>query len=348
MKNLTIKKIAFGLLLAGYASSSAFATLTATTNDYIQGSAPVLSKLNGEVTAQTVTVTFTTDSDGNTEIGANDNVKVGDWMKISYRLLDKDGDVDTKSIQESLTVFTRTKDASGNYGDWQEIKTNDLKSITTKSEANTDGVQLGYIIFQIDDQFAGVDQIGFKLQESTDFGAPSKNHWLNVSDVWSSADPVVTNPGEAEPTTPPSTPAGPGDQAPGKGPIVSSTFKVGIFKYDAQGNLDTKVDYAAAGATNPKYGDKFSAVVWNDADKNGSIDDGELIKTSAYTFKWKLDGEYESVAAVDEDLTNGVTKTTSDGDTIFLGSETANHNSIYNTTYKAGAQGYRLKVTTNE
>ena len=347
MKNLTIKKIAFGLLLAGYASSSAFATLTATTNDYIQGSAPVLSKLNGDVTAQTVTVTFTTDSDGNTEIGANDNVKVGDWMKISYRLLDKDGDVDTKSIQESLTVFTRTKDASGNYGAWKDLKADKLKSITTKSEANTEGVQLGYIIFQIDDQFAGVDQIGFKLQESTDFGAPSKNHWLNVSDVWSSAAPVTTENG-TEPTEPPSTPAGPGDQAPGKGPIVSSTFKVGIFKYDAQGKLDTKVDYAAAGATNPKYGDKFGAVVWNDADKNGSIDDGELIKTSAYTFKWKLDGEYESVAAVDEDLTNGVTKTTSDGDTIYLGSETANHNSIYNTTYKAGAQGYRLKVTTNE
>lgn len=346
MKNLTIKKIAFGLLLAGYASSSAFATLTATTNDYIQGSAPVLSKLNGDVTAQTVTVTFTTDSDGNTEIGANDNVKVGDWMKISYRLLDKDGDIDTKSIQESLTVFKRTKDASGNYGAWEGLKADKLKSITTKSEANTEGVQLGYIIFQIDDQFAGVDQIGFKLQESTDFGAPSKNHWLNVSDVWSSAAPVVTNPGETELDTPPSTPAGPGDQAPGKGPIVSDTFKVGIFKYDAQGNLDTKVDYAAAGATNPKYGDKFGAVVWNDADKNGSIDDGELIKTSAYTFKWTLDGNYEGVAATEDVLE--ATKTTADGDTIYLGSETANHNSIYNTTYKAGAQGYKLKVTTNE
>ena len=346
MKNLTIKKIAFGLLLAGYASSSAFATLTATTNDYIQGSAPVLSKLNGDVTAQTVTVTFTTDSAGNTEIGANDNVKVGDWMKISYRLLDKDGDVDTKSIQDSLTVFTRTKDASGNYGAWEGLKADKLKSITTKSEANTEGVQLGYIIFQIDDKFAGVDQIGFKLQERTDFGAPSKNHWLNVSDVWSSADPVVTNPEDAEPTTPPSTPAGPGDQAPGKGPIVSDTFKVGIFKYDEHGNLDTKVDYAAAGATNPKYGDKFGAVVWNDADKNGSIDDGELIKTSAYTFKWTLDGNYEGVLATDDVLE--ATKTTADGDTIYLGSETANHNSIYNTTYKAGAQGYRLKVTTNE
>lgn len=346
MKNLTIKKIAFGLLLAGYASSSAFATLTATTNDYIQGSAPVLSKLNGDVTAQTVTVTFTTDSAGNTEIGANDNVKVGDWMKISYRLLDKDGDVDTKSIQESLTVFTRTKDASGNYGDWKPIGASDLKSITTKSEANTDGVQLGYIIFQIDDQFAGADQIGFKLQESTDFGAPNKNHWLNVSDVWSSAAPVVTNPGEDAPATPPSTPAGPGDQAPGKGPIVSDTFKVGIFKYGEDGKLDTKVDYAAAGATNPKYGDKFGAVVWNDADKNGSIDDGELIKTSAYTFKWTLDGDYEGVLATDDVLE--ATKTIADGDTIYLGSETANHNSIYNTTYKAGAQGYRLKVTTNE
>ena len=347
MKNLTIKKIAFGLLLAGYASSSAFATLTATTNDSIQGSAPVLSRLNGDVAAQTVTVTFTTDSAGNTEIGANDNVKVGDWMKISYRLLDKDGDVNTDSIQQSLTVFTRTKDASGNYGEWKPIKASELKSITTKSEANTDGVQLGYIIFEIDDQFAGADQIGFKLQERTDFGLPSRNNWLNVSDVWSSAAPVTTEEGN-EPATPPSTPAGPGDQAPGKGPIVSSTFKVGIFKYDAQGKLDTTVDYAKAGATNPKYGDKFSAIVWNDADKNGSIDDGELIKTSAYTFKWKLDGEYESVAAVDEDLTNGVTKTTSDGDTIYLGSETANHNSIYNTTYKAGAQGYHLKVETNE
>jgi len=267
-------------------------------------------------------------------------------MKISYRLLDKDGDVDTKSIQESLTVFTRTKDASGNYGDWKPIKAGDLKSITTKSEANTEGVQLGYIIFEIDDQFAGVDQIGFKLQERTDFGAPSKNHWLNVSDVWSSADPVVTNPEEAEPTTPPSTPAGPGDQAPGKGPIISDTFKVGIFKYDANDQLDTSVNYAKAGATNPQYGDKFGAVVWNDADRNDSIDSGELIKTSAYTYKWTLDGTYLDTNATTDELASSTT--TAQGDTIYLGSTTANHNSIYNTAYKAGAQGYHLRVETNE
>ena len=67
MKNLTIKKIAFGLLLAGYASSSAFA-LVATTSEPIQGSAPVLSKVNGDAKDHTVSVTFTSDSAGTTEM----------------------------------------------------------------------------------------------------------------------------------------------------------------------------------------------------------------------------------------------------------------------------------------
>ena len=341
MKNSTIKKIAFGLLLAGYASSSAFA-LVATTNGLIQGNAPVLSKVNGDAKDHTVSVTFTSDSAGTTEIGANENVKVGDYMKISYKVLDKDGDTDQGQVLDSLKVFTRTKDSSGNFGAWQPVT--DLKTTFTPG-TNENGVQSNSIIVEIDDRFAGVDQIGFQLQERTEFGLPNSNEWLSISDVWSSELPEVSTGGTA-PDSLPSDPKGPGDQAPGKGPIVSDTFKVGIFKYDAQGNLDTKVDYAAAGATNPKYGDKFGAVVWNDADKNGSIDDGELIKTSAYTYQWTLDGTYQGVAATDDVLPS--TKTTADGDTVYLGSETANHNSIYNTTYQAGAQGYRLKVTANQ
>ena len=341
MKNSTIKKIAFGLLLAGYASSSAFA-LVATTNGLIQGNAPVLSKVNGDAKDHTVSVTFTSDSAGTTEIGANDNVKVGNYMKISYKVLDKDGDMDQGQVLESLAVFVRTKDSTGTFGTWQPVK--DLKT-TFNPGTNENGVQSNSIIVEIDDRFAGVDQIGFQLQERTEFGLPNSNEWLSISDVWSSELPEVST-GETAPDTLPSDPKGPGDQAPGKGPIVSDTFKVGIFKYDEQGNLDTKVDYAAAGATNPKYGDKFGAVVWNDADKNGSIDDGELIKTSAYTYQWTLADTYEYVAATDDVLQS--TKTTADGDTVYLGSETANHNSIYNTTYKAGAQGYRLKVTANQ
>ena len=342
MKNSTIKKIAFGLLLAGYASSSAFA-LVATTNGLIQGNAPVLSKVNGDAKDHTVSVTFTSDSAGTTEIGANENVKVGDYMKISYKVLDKDGDMDQGQVLESLAVFVRTKDSTGTFGTWQPVK--DLKT-TFNPGTNENGVQSNSIIVEIDDRFAGVDQIGFQLQERTEFGLPNSNEWLSISDVWSSELPEVST-GETAPDTLPSDPKGPGDQAPGKGPIVSDTFKVGIFKYDADDKLDNTVDYAKAGATvSPKYGDKFGAVVWNDADKNGSIDDGELIKTSAYTYQWTLDGTYSDVAATDDVLPS--TKTTADGDTVYLGSETANHNSIYNTTYKAGAQGYRLKVTANQ
>ena len=341
MKNSTIKKIAFGLLLAGYASSSAFA-LVATTNGLIQGNAPVLSKVNGDAKDHTVSVTFTSDSAGTTEIGANENVKVGDYMKISYKVLDKDGDTDQGQVLDSLKVFTRTKDSSGNFGAWQPVT--DLKT-TFNPGTNENGVQSNSIIVEIDDRFAGVDQIGFQLQERTEFGLPNKNEWLSISDVWSSELPEVST-GDTAPDSLPSDPKGPGDQAPGKGPIVSDTFKVGIFKYDADDKLDNKVDYAQAGATvSPKYGEKFGAVVWNDADKNGSIDDGELIKTSAYTYQWTLADTYESVAATDDVLQS--TKTTADGDTIYLGSETANHNSVYNTTYKAGAQGYKLKVTAN-
>ena len=348
MKNLTIKKIAFGLLLAGYASSSAFATLTATTNQPIQGSAPVLSKVNG-LALHTVTVTFTTDAEGNTEIEATDNVKVGNYMKISYKVLDDDGDLDQEDIIKTVTLYKREKDNDGQYTSWKEIDASVLSAAKVITGDSQNGQQLNSIIIPISDDFAGADQIGFKLQERTKYGAPSVNQWISVSDVWSSELPEVSTDG-TEPAGLPSDPKGPGDQAPGKGPIVSDTFKVGIFKYDDKDILDTKVNYAKIDASTPtpKYGDKFGAVVWNDADKNGSIDDGELIKTSAYTYKWTLYGNYEQVDATNDALES--TKTTADGDTILLGRKAANetHNSMYNTTYKAGAQGYRLKVETNE
>ncbi|MCX8648802.1 hypothetical protein J3U21_00430 [Gilliamella sp. B2776] len=343
MKNLTIKKIAFGLLLAGYASSSAFATLHATTNEVIQGNAPVLSKINGDTVEHTVTVTFTTDAAGTTSIGNNDNVKVGDYLKISYNVLDKDGDADNGNIKDTLTVYVRAKKDDGSFNDWKAIAAKDLKGLSFTAAANVNGVQSGSIIFEIDDQFAGADQIGFKLQERTEFGLPNSNKWISVSDVWSSANPVV---GGEEPDSLPDTSVGPGEPTIGKGPIVSSTFKVGIFKYDATDKLDTTVNYAKAGATNPKYGDKFGAVVWNDADKNDNIDSGELVKTSAYTYQWKLIGDYQSTAAVDEVLASDTT--TAEGDTIYLGSKSANNNSIYNTNYKAGAQGYKLFVETKQ
>ena len=336
MKNLTIKKIAFGLLLAGYASSSAFAaSFNATTTKAIEGNAPVLSKTSGDAD-HTVSVTFTTDRDGSNPVAANDNVQVGNYMKISYNLLDKDGDKDNGNIKESLSVYAKIN------GKWETFSADDLGATFTADE-NANGRQSGSITIEISDKFAGAEKLGFKLQERTEFGLPSENQWINVSDVWSSTKPEVTG---DEPTQVPSDEAGPGDKAPGIGPIISSTFKLGIFKYTSTDGLDTTNDYATADI-NPKYGDQFVAVIWNDADNDGKFDQAnEQEFTSGYSFKWTLVGDNDGVAATGDELATVSTNREGEGDTIYLGSSSANHNSIYNTSYTAGAQGYRLKVET--
>ena len=338
MKNLTIKKIAFGLLLAGYASSSAFAaSFNATTNKAIEGNAPVLSKTSGDAD-HTVSVTFTTDRDGSNPVAANDNVQVGNYMKISYNLLDKDGDKDNGNIKESLSVYAKIN------GKWETFSADDLGATFTADE-NINGRQSGSIVFEITNKFAGAEQVGFRLQERTEFGLPNTNEWINVSDVWSSTDPEVTTGGK-EPTQPPSSEAGPGDKAPGIGPIIGSTFKLGIFKYTSADTLDTDNNYATADI-NPKYGDQFAAVVWNDTNNDGKFDEAnEQEFTSGYSFKWTLVDTYEGVAANSDALDTVSENKKAEGDTIYLGSSSANHNSIYNTSYKAGAQGYRLKVET--
>lgn len=353
MKNLTLKKVAFGLLLAGYASSSAFAAvLTAETSAPIHGNAPILSKTSADVD-HTVSLTITTDAAGQTPIADTDQVKVGQYFKISYNLKDKDGDVDNKNIEQTVTFFVRQKDATGNFGDWKKINT--LEGLTSTATTNVNGVSQGTIIFKINSEFSGADEIGFTLQEQTEFGLPNTNKWLNVSDIWSKVPPEVD---DNKPTKPSEEKHGPGDTPPSKGPIIDDGYRVGIFKYNTDGNLDLTVNYTVKPATGdaptPKYGEKYGAVVWDDANKNNLPDAGELVKTSSYTYTWTLSNDPAATAdyqdaVTTEALTAGTTTTTGTNDTIYLGSEdgSKNNNELYNTKYKAGAQGHLLKVSTD-
>lgn len=337
MKNLTIKKIAFGLLLAGYASSSAFA-LQATTKQVINGNAPVISKTSSDVD-HTVSVTITTDPDGAKPIGETDLVKVGHYVAISFNLKDPDGDVDNASIEKTLTIYYRKKKSDGTFDAWQTVGHGDLQDLKTTNTDNQDGVSLTKIVFRLNDQFKGAYEIGFKLQEQTEFGLPAVNEWLNVSDIWATTAPEHS---KDEPTAPPASLVGPGDVPPGsKRPVVNDSVKLGIFKYDANDNLVTSVNYAKddSNTPTPNYGEKFGAVVWTDDNDNDTVDNDEAIVTSSYEYEWLLAGNaYEGV-----DPKNDVIAT---GSTIFLGSKTANNNSIYDSTYKAGAQGYKLSVKT--
>lgn len=350
MKNLTVKKVALGLFLAGYAASSAFA-LDARTSAAISGNAPLLKAVADGAKEHTLTVRVSTDANGDTLIG-NRAAKVGDYIVIKFNVEDKDGDLDTGKIKDTLKVFTK-KNASDS---WTDIGT------LTDLVATNDG-EKGQISFKIDSQFSGAKFIGFRLLERTDFGLPYTGKWLQVNDIWARNEgPSVVNPSNPEDPTnsgpadpgaadPSTEPHGPGDTHAdnGHGPIVTGLEAVGIFKVNTDGVIDKSVNYAKDGAPAPVYGEKFAAVAWEDADNNSLIDNDETEITTNYSFVWHLAGVYENVEADVAELTAGVENGEATNSLITLGSAdgSVKHNSLYAEAYKAGAQGYSLKVETN-
>jgi hypothetical protein len=328
VKNLTIKKVALGLFLAGYAASSAFAALEASSVNVIKGNAPAI-KANSGANEHTMTLTVTTDPTGNSPISSDNGrqrVQVGDYIHITYDLVDNDGDTDTTgAMKATLKVYKIAQDGK-------------LTQVTTVQVQDDSTASQGHLSFKITNDFAGAKTIGYTIQEKTSFGLPDHGQYLAVSDIFSSTDPSVSG-SEQTPT---------GDHGPGNtpepivGPIDSDSMRVGIFR--KVGN--TMVNYAKPGSSAiPNYGDEFKAIVWNDANNDFEINSGED-KFTGYTFEWTLVNEgyvdeqnpgtgtgYKGVDALPTSLT-------SNGDTITLG----NTNSMYATAYKAGGQGYRLKV----
>ncbi|MFQ1016215.1 hypothetical protein [Gilliamella sp. BG7] len=344
MKNLTIKKVALGLFLAGYAASSAFA-LDATTQSVIMGNAPTL-KANSASNDHTLTVGITSDAAGTSPIG-NRAAKVGDYIFIKFNLYDEDGDTDNEKIKDTLTVFVKKN------GTWNPITT-----LSNLGASNNQQTGDGEVHFQIDDSFIGASQIGFTILERTDFGLPYVGNWLQVNDIWAAGNTPNTKPADPNNPNAPTDPDdgtngtshGPGsiENGSGHGPIVSSNgVIVGIFKIDPNGNVDKTVNYTENNAPALNYGEKFEVIVWDDVDGNKNIDPGETELTDSYTYKWYLDGTYEGVTAETTELTTNITG--QDNRQITLGdTQGGKHNSIYAAAgYKAGAQGYHLKVEAN-
>lgn len=378
MKNLTIKKVALGLFLAGYAASSAYAVdITGETVNQIQGNAPVIFAKDHDI-ERAITIRITEDTAGDTAAGRDRKAQVGDYIHIFYNLKDSDGDVDsTGAIKDTLRVWiNRTTDDVS----WSNV-TSDLSSSLTYSN---DG-EKGHIYFKITESMAGAVKVGLQLQEKTSFGNPNVNEWLNLADIWSTQVPqhqeTLGNDEQPAPNT------GSGDPDPNNpgGPIYSGeSTKIGIFKYKPDGVLDMSINIAAAlparptgtseadwaKRTVPQYGDRLGAVVWQITDGNTTGDHSlpntagtDRIITASYQFTWKLYGTSSdntgSVAAPADALTTGVYSVAAAdiGDSIALGAVEAaggnvatiantKHNSLYNTltTTRAGIQGFKLQV----
>ncbi|MWN05069.1 hypothetical protein [Gilliamella sp. Pas-s95] len=344
------------MFLAGYAASSAFAALQKETASFINGNAPVLKSRAGADNKLTVDVIH---ADG-TPYVAGDVVRVGDKVHIKYRLADLDGDTDTASagkVKDSLKVSG--KDSNGS---WVDI------TPTVVSTYDATDPELGELVFELTNDFVGKSSIGFKVLAETEFGLPTKGNWVWVSDIFGTGDPAHSGNNPANPGAPGDNgnPGGPGEgNIPGTnpGPIMPSGGVLGIFLVDSTGTLLNSESYSHLGSTlKPKYGERYAAIVWDDANSNGTIDSGETEFTTGFRFEWHVTGDSSDVPVTDgfigSNIVAGTTALTGNGnrkgtnDTIFLGSDTAGtkHNSVYTGIFgnhKAGIQGYKLQVKTN-
>lgn len=370
MKILSMKKVALGLLLAGYAASSAYAADNqAVTSNTIVGNAPVISSKNN--IDGRFTVHITSDSEGNTFLTEGSSPEVGHYIHIYYHLTDTDGDTDSdNSVLRTLKVFMKKVGADG----WKTVTFSE-GDIKAKYEGEE-----GHISFQITSDMAGAEKIGFQLQEITTYGAPRENRWLTVANIWNANAP--TNPPGTIQKLPDDdsqigSTLGSDDDGPGgqggedpkslpSGPIVNERLmKLGIFKYNAAGAIDYAVNLAdpsASGdAATPKYGDKLAAVLWmkNDSSNTSSsphFDSGDVDLSDSYKFIWYVSGSAFGDSAKE-------TETTASEDSTKLAGEEADpsgkghgtlalgpSNSVYSSLnggagYKAGIQGFLLNVT---
>lgn len=371
MKILSMKKVALGLLLAGYAASSAYAADNqATTSNTIVGNAPVISSKNN--IDGRFTVHITSDSEGNTFLTEGSSPEVNHYIHIYYKLNDTDGDTDSNnSVLGTLRVFMKKVGAEG----WKTV-TFPEGALKAKYEGEE-----GHISFQITSDMVGAEKIGFQLQEITTYGAPRENRWLTVANIWNAGTP--TNPPGITGKLPDDdsqigTIIGSNDDGPGgqggedpkslpSGPIVDEhLMKLGIFKYDATGAIDYAVNLAdpssgTGDAATPKYGDKLAAVLWlkNDSSNTSSsphFDSGDADLSNSYKFIWYVSG------STNEDSAKETETTASEDSTKLVGEladpsgkghgtfELGPNNSVYSSLnggagYKAGIQGFKLNVT---
>ena len=349
MKNLSIKKVALGIFLAGYAATSAYADFSPKmTQAQIEGNAPVIYHPNG-TDQRKMFVRITNDEAGTTAIGNTVHAKVGNYIHIFYKLKDADGDMDNDtdhSVANTLTVYKKTtRDTS-----WVPVAVN-AQSRNTGED--------GHIYFEITSAMAGANVVGFTLQEVTPYGNPKANQWLQVSNIWKTSAPNVIGSNQA-PTV---DDYGPGEIDPDNpiGPIESDATKMGIFKVNASGTPIWDKNLAAATGPEldnpdfiPKYGDKLAAVVWTASEANGGNDTPDLgsgtptdtDQSQAYTFTWSLRGTADGIAA---NTTETVTQGVSVDDVhkwgiIKLGTNNSDYNSLNGGAYKAGIQGFHLQV----
>ncbi|WP_392552673.1 hypothetical protein RHO14_02075 [Orbus wheelerorum] len=269
MRTLTIKKIAFGILLAGYAASSAFALNSTTTNN-TGGLAPFINakSMPDSITDNSIDVQVYR---GSTKLTTGSQWAVGDRIKLVYKVSDGDGDSDLLRTADSIN-FTYLKN-----GSWTtSYLAPNSKRIGTSSDDGVDLTNFQVVEWTIPASAVNSTQIGFIIQPFTLYGSPDRNNWLSITDITSTVPPgnggTDTPPG-TPPATPPGGGTGGGEGGGGStGPVLpGDTFGLKIVAVTSSGSVVVGSDYqvangsvsAGTGIGNIRLTDVYEVQVWN-------------------------------------------------------------------------------------
>ncbi|MDF7668064.1 hypothetical protein PT273_09445 [Orbaceae bacterium ESL0727] len=330
MRNLTIKKVALGVFLAGYAASSAFAApLVSTTTNTIVGNLPALSTKGTDPLSNSPTWTIHSSIVSSTVSGQVGYI--GDKILFEFVTTDVDGDT---------PAATPAKDSLGSEGTFRVMYYKDNAWVEA-SDDSYNYVANGKIEFTLKNDAGGASKIGYKIQAKTQYGAPRDGLWIS-GDTLAAAAP--TTPSTTPPTNPGTGGTGDGGVDGPKHPVPSVTAKKGIFK---SGGPYTKTDnYADPTNTTltPKLAETYELVYWDDKTPGT---DGDFEATdqrfTPSTIQWQVVGGNAAAnggyAATATDLTGQTAAT------IALPALNSGTDSWFTTKPEAGVQGFKLQVT---
>lgn len=163
MKNLTLKKVAIGLLLAGYSISGAYAATTiSTSTGIIKGRAPLVNAktlTTPNYNNNSITVKLF-DASGAAITSQIQEVLNGYKIRIYFNVVDEDGDKDTLGLTAHTVRFGYTKANSSDF-------------VWVNATYNTD-TSLGHYAEMTIPQEAIGSKIYYEVLANTEFGTPSQ------------------------------------------------------------------------------------------------------------------------------------------------------------------------------
>lgn len=273
MKNLTLKKVAIGLLLAGYSISGAYAANSSITTGIIKGRAPLVNSVNTTASNYTKNSVSVQLYDKNTNLVTQaDKVTNGYKIKVYFKVVDQDGDKDQSSATAKTVRFGYNK-----------LKADRTREFTwaNPDSVGTDGGDY-YAEWTIPQNAVG-SNIYYEILANTDYGNPFKAEKYVFGNVFKNNDAgLKENGGGDEPT---------GTEGSGSDDIPSIThpeiglddesYKIELYQISVANGVITYSADKIGVNDSPVVGQLYAPKVTSTEIANADI-------TNQFQFKWNL------------------------------------------------------------